>query len=584
MLLELFNMFRGSHAIRWLLIISLVVSNASGDINANNMNNVEQGTLVKINFNPSGLTITSFMRRTGRHSSWVDHIFGNRSVFNSPKEPGALTHRQDGATAADIALRHENVRKVFTFPPEAETADCSVEMLGFVPLDKHRPFKEGRRDKPIFGSATLQVPSTPKNSNVWNCFYRAVYEQWRLETDLSKPNFWAVLFYCPAQDSAKDCPVLDSIFDGSSNQGSVLANVVMPISETATFSTKFFVRTGIEASSVKRDRAHNNEVGVCLPIPYTSSDKEKQAANDAILSEWIRYYSELDFRIFIYDRDGANYNVIYDDNAYKRANKINVPTNDHTTSVRNSPYKVHYYNYTLRGKLDPEAAGLSYDNTELTQGAMPERSNDRRHRHQKQGYDKVLTLTHCRFEAKALYGLENVFVIDYDEFLFCPVGGPTIENQAEYIHKFLSKHKREGVEQLTFAQRQTLNHTESPRDCMIENVKATQSVFDCFSPYEFYMGSHSSKAFHLSTTCPLTGYHQACPAFDIPFSHDCFCNAKAILSNPFRPYNSIKDRECGIVHISSNTGSYNPVRYKYEPEEIARIRQMKNSFKKALGL
>ena len=47
------------------------------------------------------------------------------------------------------------------------------------------------------------------------------------------------------------------------------------------------------------------------------------------------------------------------------------------------------------------------------------------------GHDKTQTFTHCRFEAKAVYGIDNVLVTDFDEFLFCPWAKPTAQAQGE---------------------------------------------------------------------------------------------------------------------------------------------------------
>ena len=49
------------------------------------------------------------------------------------------------------------------------------------------------------------------------------------------------------------------------------------------------------------------------------------------------------------------------------------------------------------------------------------------------GHDKTLTLTQCRFEARALFGIDRVLVADFDEFLYCPVVGPTASEQAKCV-------------------------------------------------------------------------------------------------------------------------------------------------------
>ena len=43
-----------------------------------------------------------------------------------------------------------------------------------------------------------------------------------------------------------------------------------------------------------------------------------------------------------------------------------------------------------------------------------------------QNQDKTLTYTHCRFEAKTIYGLGTMLVVDADEFLNCPFAESTV--------------------------------------------------------------------------------------------------------------------------------------------------------------
>jgi hypothetical protein len=82
---------------------------------------------------------------------------------------------------------------------------------------------------------------------------------------------------------------------------------------------------------------------------------------------------------------------------------------------------VIYYNYTIRGLLDPSRKNIKYDNVERNGGD----NKEIKARFESQGHDKVLTLTHCRFEAKAMLGVEDVLVTDADEFIYCPQGAPT---------------------------------------------------------------------------------------------------------------------------------------------------------------
>ena len=58
--------------------------------------------------------------------------------------------------------------------------------------------------------------------------------------------------------------------------------------------------------------------------------------------------------------------------------------------------------------------------------------------------DKQYTLTHCRFEAKASHGLEDILIVDFDEFLFCPKAGATAASQMSWFHTLLRNYKHQG--------------------------------------------------------------------------------------------------------------------------------------------
>ena len=111
---------------------------------------------------------------------------------------------------------------------------------------------------------------------------------------------------------------------------------------------------------------------------------------------------------------------------------------------------------------------------------------------------------------------------------------------------------------------------QSPRDCVVNKALKHESLFDCFSSYEFYNGAHSIKCIHLNHGCPLTGYHQACPSVDIPRTNDCLCSTVLVRSNNYRTYiypDFKRDlsrrfevplgRECAVVHLSTNVSHNN---------------------------
>jgi hypothetical protein len=302
-----------------------------------------------------------------------------------------------------------------------------------------------------------------------------------------------------------------------------------------------------------------SNIAICLVVPYTSNDPEKREANGAMLYEWIRYHNKIGLKIIVYDRDRSNWQFIFN-STFARALGVN------------KPLDLDYYGYTIRGLLDPAHAGFQYDNTEADVELKEKKLiSERAGRYQNQGHDKVLTLTQCRFEAKAIHNIDTVLVVDFDEFLYCPIAHPAPRAQGTFFHNFVQYHHGRGVEQVMLPQRLVSNTTASTRDCLVEKVKAGKSFFQCFAPFEFYMGGHSVKSLHIGHVCPVTGYHQACPGLDAPRALDCVCDNHMTRQNPWRPFQkNIKNRECAVVHLSTNKNNYK--KYKFKPHEIEQMR------------
>ena len=62
--------------------------------------------------------------------------------------------------------------------------------------------------------------------------------------------------------------------------------------------------------------------------------------------------------------------------------------------------------------------------------------------------DKTMTLTYCRFDAKARLGIERVLVVDFDEFLYCSEGTSDLQRQRAYIAHYVEQVASSGIEQL----------------------------------------------------------------------------------------------------------------------------------------
>ena len=149
------------------------------------------------------------------------------------------------------------------------------------------------------------------------------------------------------------------------------------------------------------------QLTACLAITYETSQERKREVNGALIFEWVRYYATLGFKVMVYDKNGANRNSIYFD-------KYGLSQNQHG---RDWLWGVDYHPYTVLGLLISDNANLKYDNTNVKHDVFF--LDD----------DKTATLTHCRFEARTLYGSDNVLVADFDEFLYCPVAALTSAGQ-----------------------------------------------------------------------------------------------------------------------------------------------------------
>jgi hypothetical protein len=196
-----------------------------------------------------------------------------------------------------------------------------------------------------------------------------------------------------------------------------------------------------------------------------------------------------------------------------------------------------YHNYTILGLLDTVSDKARYDNTEGLNDYLIKYDNDH-----------ALTLTQCRFEAKAALGIDTVIVADFDEFLYCPAGGANPSDQGLYQKSLFRNLKAQGVDQVSLYQRMLANRTsDTPRDCAVkhalDHTKGT-SIFDCFAPTQFVINEFLLKSVHMNHGCPMTGDHTACPLPDRDRrSHDCMCESVIL-------------EDCSMFHLSTRVGDY----------------------------
>lgn len=488
-----------------------------------------------INWDPNALTITSINFNKGNnYSPWVEKIFGSKAFVSRPE------------FEKDKFKGFEYFKNNFSIPTRALWSSCSVELLGFGRHDVDEPLTNSiRMSHPATGYGSFSfgiIGDNDQNNQAlksWDCIYRGLHDTWRFQNFHTKPNFWAVLFYCyPLYHDANPLENLrecDAFRDySSSSSGYTKYEIQMNLRNlnwTHTFYGNVHYSYKLKYGDIKQSQRHkalkNNRkksptTAICLVLTYAADTEKLRHMNGAFLVEFLRYYTMLGMKVFIYDRDGSHQEYIYGNNHfYKNMQNITFAT----TSIL-------YHNFTIRDRLDGDVLRHSdrsiphYDRIHL------DSTDD----------DKTNTLTHCRMEAKVTYNIDQVLVVDTDELMYCPQGGPSISGQRSHINSMIYRHKVDGFEQLEMEQRMVLPRYEDVEACVQNAVQSGESsILSCFTSYENYVGRNRRKSLHLMFTCPLTDFHVACsPDFGI---NNCLCQSK------FLP-------TCGLIHLSLNKQKY----------------------------
>ena len=514
--------------------------------------------MTKLYIRERGLTLTSFRPNLlgSPPSEWIDRIFGSRAVHNRD----LLSSDRDNSSNQAFSSFREN----FQLPAHAINPPCSVEILGFARLDQQKPFIATNRLQLIVGNASLTLGLA---ADPWPCFYRPSFERWR-----HAKFFWSIFIYCPAP-SETACQSLNT------TKRSIRGVVNMDL-ETTIWQSKFVANNFKPHHPIKYKLPSipdKNTMAVCLAIPYTTSDPEKIVVNGALIFEWVQYYSLLGLKVMIYDKNGANRQYImnsdYGNAQGKRGNQWLA--------------NVVYHPNTIFGLLDKQKATVKYDNTEHEIRLAQPKSRKKKHvafgsvaSEKYTDDDKTATLTHCRFEASAMYGIDNVLVSDFDEFLYCPNAAPTFVGQRNWMDTMITKYRDDNIDQLIFLQVWTAaklkggNYT-SPMACMNDKVKRSESIFECFAGFDYPVRNfHTGKSIHLGHKCPLTDFHSSCS------SSDCSCSSSYPGDHTIHSLVAAADR-CYYMHLSSNPSDYlrrkfsNRTRDRFEatPSELSEMTQ-----------
>lgn len=411
------------------------------------------------------------------------------------------------------------------------------------------------RDEPIVGNASISFGQSELH---WPCFYRPGFERWRVAKF-----FWSTFFYCPAP-SPSSCDLIDK------SSGRLTGVLTMDI-KSKSWKSKFAVNNDVvQTKNINNKLASIKEeepsMAVCLILPYTSSDPAKETVNGAIMFEGIQYYALLGLKVIVYDKDGANHRFIMDGKYGLHQSKGNNRWREN----------VVYHPHTVLGLVD-KRRNVTYDNTELLPNSSSPVRRGGMTLANMQSYtddDKTATLTHCRFEASALYGIKDVLVSDFDEFLYCPGAASTFSAQRHWLDNLLTRYKNKNIDQMIFLQVWTAanlhqGYFDSPLSCLQDKVGKGKSIFECFAGVDYISKTNPiGKSVHIGHKCPLTDFHSSCQ------SSDCNCSASYAGQYPHDKYVNIPEIDkCYFIHLSSNKRDYVSDQFSDTTRDLLESRQ-----------
>jgi len=275
------------------------------------------------------------------------------------------------------------------------------------------------------------------------------------------------------------------------------------------------------------------DTGVCAVINYGSSLDGHQEVMGSVSRAWLRHYGPggLKMRVMLFDLVG---------HLATGAGMYN-----HTGAA------VDYHNYTIFGKLGHVDPSIKHDPTWTSRNKRRSWLLDS---------DKMATLTHCRFEARALYGLMRVLVVDTDEFLHCnPDHNGYTRRVAGRDKGYAAQRallqdlvRRRGAREAEISLPQAVPYKltqDGIRECIGNATAVGESIFTCISSIK-HLSARSSKLkknIHTGIMCPWTNYHNAC-VYHVGNVYACACPIEYV--EDIRDY-SIKTPgiACNVVHF-----------------------------------
>lgn len=551
--------------------------------------------------NNSALTIASSTYNPSSHTSkWISRLFGDEAIFHNRTysgRAGAPLTPQEKRDRSKLFAEH------FRLPPEALLPSCSFEFLTYALVDYDHPLSHYYMyTAPSVGLASLTFDALPRSKDFahaekWACYYRGMYEFTVKRLMVLPLTHWPVFVYCPAPRYDHSCLNLLSRYQERLKTASLASPVsytpqgtrqlnprraVLPVRLKlemvhSSFETAFnldinnIARRSFQqhsapplytpyqplAPAVEAQRRKKDTRAVCVVIPYTAKLGERQSVNNAMAFDFVRYYNRLGFHVAIYDRGGINRDRIFQSDYAKAQRKANGDKDD--------SFRFSYFNYTALERLLPQLKYFSADGVDSGMLSKVVVRAD---------VDKRLTYTHCRAQLQHLYGIEDVFIADFDEFLYCPRAPATATGQKQYLDRYLAHLKGRGVEQLVVKQRVLVPRTADLHDnnmtkCLLQQVRDAHtylqhgdsnasgilanpnpSLFHCLSRFEYGIKMFFDKSLHMSSACPFTSFHFA--------SHlrlyDCYANSYLSASRSRKNYTV---GGCSIVHLTTRPMHYN---------------------------
>ena len=523
--------------------------------------------LQELSVNPNELSVTSFaFMQSKLPPVWVDHLLGSQALYwnQTMLRKGIAKAKQNFIEGTNIRLAEYALRPL-----------CYIEMLGFVRLGRQRPFLglKDRFRRPSTGTAVLK--STTGNNINWECYYRAVYNNWP-RVDFNS-TYWAVPFYCPAKLSLSSRSACENFVrqyqPGDTDSRQVVRYHLTMQLENAKWQSELATHfvpqhaptsdhvgltevisgpgpvpgpvpglieedTGAARGTIQDVRS----IAVCTAWPYSTVRDDKVQSNQAMIFEFLRYYTALGMKVFVYDRDGANIRGVFD-SAYSHVHfnlnpNSNLKLSEGDMSRINSRQQIErimrnvvYRNYTIQSLLLPLANERS--DMEVITWSQEVLTD----------HDKMLSYAQCRFEAKAAFGIHQAIVVDFDEFLYCKAAKSDPSSQAVFMQQYLESMRAEGKDQIMVGKTTVASRAAAfgmtMLDCVNTEIDKNKkeraisnslgnnrseiglleagSLFNCFGSIDHVIDIPNVKSIHLNHGCPFCGLHYACaPCFDPP--------------------------------------------------------------------